>query len=41
VYQPRGVGLMHTRPKPSDANYTHADAARSKLIEAPKTTFLL
>jgi len=24
VYQPRGVGLMHTRHKPSNAHYTHA-----------------
>jgi hypothetical protein len=24
VYQPRGVGLMHTRHKPSDDHYTHA-----------------
>jgi hypothetical protein len=23
VYQPRGVGLMHTRHKPSNAYYTH------------------
>ncbi len=23
VYQPRGVGLMHTRHKPSNAHYTH------------------
>jgi len=24
VYQPRGVGLMHTRHKPSNPHYTHA-----------------
>jgi hypothetical protein len=24
VYQPRGVGLMHTQHKPSDSHYTHA-----------------
>ena len=24
MYQPRGVGLMHTRHKPSNAHYTHA-----------------
>jgi hypothetical protein len=23
VYQPRGVGLMHTRHKPSTIHYTH------------------
>jgi hypothetical protein len=23
VYQPRGVGLMHTQHKPSNAHYTH------------------
>lgn len=22
VYQPRGVGLIHTQPRPSDAHYT-------------------
>ena len=26
VYQPRGVGLMHTRHKPSNAHYTHGTA---------------
>ena len=30
VYQPRGVGLMHTRHKPSNAHYTHAMADRRK-----------
>ena len=30
VYQPRGVGLMHTRHKPSNAHYTHATADRRK-----------
>ncbi len=30
VYQPRGVGLMHTRHKPSDAHYTHAGAHQRK-----------
>ncbi|ORA52616.1 hypothetical protein BST22_11385 [Mycolicibacterium chubuense] len=30
VYQPRGVGLMHTRHKPSDAHYTHAGAGWRK-----------
>lgn len=23
MYQPRGVGLMHTRHKPSNTHYTH------------------
>jgi hypothetical protein len=30
VYQPRGVGLIHTRHKPSNTHYTHADTAGSK-----------
>ena len=37
VYQPRGVGLMHTRHKPSNTHYTHASAEGRKcclLIES-------
>src|SRR5690242_9531316 len=30
VYQPRGVGLMHTRHKPSNAHYTHGSAEGRK-----------
>ena len=30
VYQPRGVGLMHTRHKPSNAHYTHASLDQRK-----------
>ena len=30
VYQPRGVGLMHTRHKPSNAHYTHGMAEGCK-----------
>ena len=30
VYQPRGVGLMHTRHKPSNAHYTHGTAEGRK-----------
>ena len=30
VYQPRGVGLMHARAKPSNANYTHDPGAQRK-----------
>src|ERR1700712_1553330 len=30
VYQPRGVGLMHTRHKPSNAHYTHDDGPGCK-----------
>ena len=41
VYQPRGVGLMHTRPKPSEANYTHGEASWRKSLAARKTTFFL
>jgi hypothetical protein len=35
VYQPRGVGLMHTRHKPSNAHYTHgsADGRKCCLLE--------
>jgi hypothetical protein len=39
VYQPRGVGLMHTRHKPSNPHYTHAKAMRRKyclLRKAPR-----
>ena len=41
VHQPRGVGLMHTRPKPSEANYTHDKAPRRKSSTASETTFFL
>jgi HAD superfamily hydrolase (TIGR01490 family) len=30
VYQPRGVGLMHTRHNPGNAHYTHGTAADCK-----------
>ncbi|ORB32038.1 hypothetical protein BST38_04705 [Mycolicibacterium parafortuitum] len=30
MYQPRGVGLMHTRHKPSNAHYTHASEPQRK-----------
>ena len=30
VYQPRGVGLMHTRHKPSNPHYTHGKPKRRK-----------
>lgn len=30
VYQPRGVGLMHTRRRPGNAHYTHASADQRK-----------
>jgi len=30
VYQPRGVGLMHTRHKPSDGHYTRANCEGRK-----------
>ncbi|MDT5112381.1 MAG: hypothetical protein QOE20_4271, partial [Mycobacterium sp.] len=30
VYQPRGVGLIHTRHKPSDVHYTRGNAAQRK-----------
>jgi len=30
VYQPRGVGLMHTRHKPSNAHYTHGNVGERK-----------
>jgi HAD superfamily hydrolase (TIGR01490 family) len=37
VYQPRGVGLMHTRHKPSDAHYTHARVGQRKYRNAGKS----
>jgi hypothetical protein len=37
VYQPRGVGLMHTRHKPSNAHYTHASPGRRKYCLPEKT----
>lgn len=30
MYQPRGVGLMHTRHKPSDVHYTHVNVDQRK-----------
>ena len=41
VYQPRGVGLMHTRIAPGAANYTHAVVAVRKSLSGLKTTFFL
>lgn len=38
VYQPRGVGLIHTRHKPSNAHYTHGKAERRKTACARKDT---
>jgi hypothetical protein len=32
VYQPRGVGLIHTRHKPSNAHYTHDDRPQRKSL---------
>jgi hypothetical protein len=36
VYQPRGVGLMHTRHKPSNAHYTHGGREGRKYYLPPK-----
>ena len=36
VYQPRGVGLMHTRHKPSNPHYTHGKPKRRKCCLPPK-----
>ncbi len=30
MYQPRGVGLMHTRHNPGNAHYTHGTATECK-----------
>jgi hypothetical protein len=30
VYQPRGVGLMHTRNNPGKAHYTHGITGQGK-----------
>ncbi len=38
VYQPRGVGLIHTRHKSSDAYYTLASARKRKYETAGKAT---
>lgn len=37
VYQPRGVGLMHTRRKPGNAHYTHETAEPCKSRAHPIT----
>ena len=36
MYQPRGVGLMHTRHKPSNSHYTHGKPKRRKWCLPPK-----
>lgn len=41
VNQPRGVGLMHARPKPSEANYTHGMRPLRKHFNGCKTTYSL
>jgi hypothetical protein len=41
VYQPRGVGLMHSQHKLSDADYTHAEAAPRKGLAEENPRFLL
>ena len=30
MYQPRGVGLIHTRHKPGNAHYTHVNTGERK-----------
>ena len=32
MHEPRGVGLMHTRRRPSEDNYTHDAACARKLL---------
>ena len=41
MYQPRGVGLMHTRHKPSNAHYTHVNAESRKSLTHIKPMILL
>ena len=41
VYQPRGVGLMHTRITPGATDYTHGVIAVRKSPSGLKTTFFL
>ena len=41
VYQPRGVGLMHTRHKPSNAHYTHVNAESRKSLTQIKAVIFL
>lgn len=36
VYQPRGVGLMHTRHKPSNTHYTHDPAHWRKSLSTTR-----
>ena len=36
MYQPRGVELIHTRPRPSAAHYTHAGVRGRKFWNAEK-----
>jgi hypothetical protein len=38
VYQPRGVGLMHTRHKPSNAYYTHEHDEQRKTSSPYEST---
>jgi hypothetical protein len=41
VYQPRGVGLMHTRHKPSNTYYTHDDVESRKCCYHFETMYSL
>ena len=38
VYQPRGVGLMHTRHKPSNPHYTHGKRQEAQVVLATEST---
>ncbi|ORB50813.1 hypothetical protein BST42_18790 [Mycolicibacterium rhodesiae] len=41
VYQPRGVGLMHTRHKPSNTHYTHDNMESRKCCYHFETMYSL
>jgi hypothetical protein len=41
VYQPRGVGLMHTRHKPSDTHYTRDNMESRKCCYHFETMYSL
>jgi hypothetical protein len=41
VYQPRGVGLMHTRHKPSNTYYTHDNVESRKCCYHFETMYSL
>ena len=41
MYQPRGVGLMHTQHKPGDTHYTHDNVQSRKCCYHFETMYSL